>query len=504
METSLYEHFNCKNKEELYELYKNNDEKVRELIDYIKSEENFFEDRFCIKDKNKVKEFIKDGIIKLPENNEISLITLDSKNAILNNNVYNKNLTIEEIIKKSYSPNMVSYFLIVGNKSENKANLLENSLKIIGYKNIDRWNFCVTSEIRDDIKKFYSRLAEDTITLDDIPIKEKNKLKAVNKTPFYKEDSLSKYKEYKDFMNYFAQKDLLGKNLFLDRKEIKKILQKSYQHFDQEYFHIIQHDKNLNIINCENLFKGGIANTTVDSRLILPKILEENVSGISLVHNHPSGNSKESEADRKITDVINETCKILKRDLLEHFIATKEKVTSFTEEKLLEPDYENIIEKIDNSEVLEVMEKELPNYKRCILARQVDLIELKYKKSSSLLEVAEIKKNEIFKNSKKIFNNLSDNAQKIYTFLEENSNTYKSIDEITDKLKIDGREFLQARNELLSKEMVFSNYDFSKNSFTLTVSKNVNEKLFKEQKKNRDYIVSENTMNNKKNRDFER
>jgi hypothetical protein len=498
METSLYEHFNCKNKEELYELYKNNDEKVRELIDYIKSEENFFEDRFCIKDKNKVKEFIKDGIIKIPENNEISLITLDSKNAILNNNVYNKNQAIEEIIKKSYSSNMVSYFLIVGNKSENKANLLENSLKIIGYKNIDRWNSCVMSEIRDDIKKFYSRLAEDTIILDDIPIKEKNKLKAVNKTPFYKEDSLSKYKEYKDFMNYFAQKDLLGKNLFLDRKEIKKILQKSYQHFDQEYVHIIQHDKNLNIVNCENLFKGGIANTSVDPRLILPKILEENVLGISLVHNHPSGNSKESEADRKITDVINKTCKILKKDLLEHFIATKEKVTSFTEEKLLEPDYKNIIEKVDDIKVLEIMKKELPNYSDNIGDRQDEL------RSETLLEVAESKKNKICEISEETFNNLSENSQKIYTFLKENPNDYKSIDEIANKLEINGREFLIAQRELLSKEIVFSNYDFTKNTFTLTVSKNVNEKLFKEQKKNRDYIVSENTMNNKKNRDFER
>lgn len=498
MEAGLYEHFNCKNKEELYELYKNNDEKVRELIDYIESEENFFEDRFCIKDKNKVKEFIKDGIIKIPENDEISLITLDSKNAILNNNVYNKNQAIEEIIKKSYSPNMVSYFLIVGNKSENKANLLENSLKIIGYKNIDRWNFCGMSEIRDDIKKFYSRLAEDTITLDDIPIKEKNKLKAVNKTPFYKEDSLSKYKEYKDFMNYFAQKDLLGKNLFLDRKEIKKILQKSYQHFDQEYVHIIQHDKNLNIVNCENLFKGGIANTSVDPRLILPKILEENVLGISLVHNHPSGNSKESEADRKITDVINKTCKILKKDLLEHFIATKEKVTSFTEEKLLEPDYKNIIEKVDDIKVLEIMKKELPNYSDNIGDRQDEL------RSETLLEVAESKKNKICEISEETFNNLSENSQKIYTFLKENPNDYKSIDEIANKLEINGREFLIAQRELLSKEIVFSNYDFTKNTFTLTVSKNVNEKLFKEQKKNRDYIVSENTMNNKKNRDFER
>ena len=498
MEVSLYEHFNCKNKEELYELYKNNDEKVRELIDYIESEENFFEDRFCIKDRNKVEEFIKDGIIKIPENNEISLITFDSKNAILNNNVYNKNRAIEEIIKKSYSPNMVSYFLIVGNKSENKANLLEDSLKIIGYKNIDTWNLCVMSEIRDDIKKIYSRLAKDTITLDDIPIKEKNKLKVVNKTPFYKEDSLSKYKEYKDFMNYFAQKDLLGKNLFLDRKEIKKILQKSYQHFDQEYFHIIQHDKNLNIINCENLFKGGIANTTVDPRLILPKILEENVSGISLVHNHPSGNSKESEADRKITEIIKETSKILKRDLLEHYIATKEKVTSFTEEKLLEPDYENIIEKIDDIKVLETMKKELPNYFDNIGDREE---ELKYE---TLLEVAESKKNKICEISEETFNNLSENSQKIYTFLKENPNDYKSIDEIANKLEINGREFLSARSELLSKEIVFSNYDFSKNTFTLTVSKNVNEKLFKEQKKNRDYIVSENTMNDKKNRNIER
>ena len=115
-----------------------------------------------------------------------------------------------------------------------------------------------------------------------------------------------------------------------------------------------------------------------------------------------------------------------------------------------------------------------------------------------------LKKNKICEISEETFNNLSENSQKIYTFLKENPNDYKSIDEIANKLEINGREFLSARSELLSKEIVFSNYDFSKNTFTLTVSKNINEKLFKEQKKNRDYIVSENTMNDKKNRNIER
>ena len=144
------------------------------------------------------------------------------------------------------------------------------------------------------------------------------------------------------------------------------------------------------------------------------------------------------------------------------------------------------------------MKKELPNYFDNIGDREE---ELKYE---TLLEVAESKKNKICEISEETFNNLSENSQKIYTFLKENPNDYKSIDEIANKLEINGREFLSARSELLSKEIVFSNYDFSKNTFTLTVSKNVNEKLFKEQKKNRDYIVSENTMNDKKNRNIER
>jgi DNA repair protein RadC len=54
-----------------------------------------------------------------------------------------------------------------------------------------------------------------------------------------------------------------------------------------------------------------------------------------VAHNHPSGNLKPSESDRKMTDKINGACKILDINLLDHIILTADGSYSFAEEGYL-------------------------------------------------------------------------------------------------------------------------------------------------------------------------
>ncbi|QSB27681.1 RadC family protein [Flavobacterium sp. CLA17] len=95
----------------------------------------------------------------------------------------------------------------------------------------------------------------------------------------------------------------------------------------------------LNRVNCVlgiyNLSKGGSSGTVVDVRIVLGIALKCNASGIILVHNHPSGNLNPSEADRKITRRLKDSCDLLEITLLDHVVISKTNFFSFTQEGLL-------------------------------------------------------------------------------------------------------------------------------------------------------------------------
>lgn len=95
----------------------------------------------------------------------------------------------------------------------------------------------------------------------------------------------------------------------------------------------------LNNSNCVlgiyNLSKGGITSSLIDIRLVLSVALKCLASGIILVHNHPSGNSKPSSADFNIVKKLNESCKLVDITLFDSIIITKESYMSFADDGLL-------------------------------------------------------------------------------------------------------------------------------------------------------------------------
>ena len=85
------------------------------------------------------------------------------------------------------------------------------------------------------------------------------------------------------------------------------------------------------VIKKEQLFKGGTAECSFDIKIILKKAIENMASGIIISHNHPSGNSKPSASDDKMTNALSEACKLINIKLLDHIIVADGGYHSYTD-----------------------------------------------------------------------------------------------------------------------------------------------------------------------------
>lgn len=90
-----------------------------------------------------------------------------------------------------------------------------------------------------------------------------------------------------------------------------------------------------NTIGWLKLSQGGTCGTIVDVKVLFATALKCGASGIIVSHNHPSGNLKPSEQDRKLTAKMVEVGKLLDILLLDHLIVTSEGFYSFANQGVL-------------------------------------------------------------------------------------------------------------------------------------------------------------------------
>ncbi|RYZ45878.1 MAG: hypothetical protein EOP49_24360, partial [Sphingobacteriales bacterium] len=107
----------------------------------------------------------------------------------------------------------------------------------------------------------------------------------------------------------------------------------------QEHFTVLFLNTAKEIIGYYKHSKGMINATTADTRIILAAALKCLATSIIISHNHPSGNTKPSEADKQITEKIKEAARFMNIELLDHIIVTRESYYSFGDNRLagLEP-----------------------------------------------------------------------------------------------------------------------------------------------------------------------
>ncbi len=103
----------------------------------------------------------------------------------------------------------------------------------------------------------------------------------------------------------------------------------------QEEFKVLLLNRANKVLGIYPVSRGGVSGTLVDPKLIFSVALKCNSSGLILVHNHPSGNLKPSEADKALTHKMESAAKFLDIKVIDHLIITKDSYFSFADEGLL-------------------------------------------------------------------------------------------------------------------------------------------------------------------------
>lgn len=88
----------------------------------------------------------------------------------------------------------------------------------------------------------------------------------------------------------------------------------------QEHFVII----GMNNVNKVKIFahisSGGCTSTVVDTRIIFSHLLLSGCTCFAMCHNHPTGEMRPSDADRKLTQKVKESGIILDVKMIDHII----------------------------------------------------------------------------------------------------------------------------------------------------------------------------------------
>ena len=102
-----------------------------------------------------------------------------------------------------------------------------------------------------------------------------------------------------------------------------------------ERFCVIYLDAQNRLADIETIHEGIVNQAVVYPRKVLENALKQKASAVILVHNHPSGYVKPSDADIRLTKSIQETARILDIIVHDHVIIGENRFFSFREEGLI-------------------------------------------------------------------------------------------------------------------------------------------------------------------------
>lgn len=102
-----------------------------------------------------------------------------------------------------------------------------------------------------------------------------------------------------------------------------------------ESFYIIMLNRNNQLIKKQLISRGGTNATVVDPKVIFKYALEVMANSIILVHNHPSGNLKPSEQDKRLTQKLVGAGESLDVIVMDHVIFADCGYFSFADEGIL-------------------------------------------------------------------------------------------------------------------------------------------------------------------------
>ncbi|MCI0993170.1 DNA repair protein RadC [Pseudomonas corrugata] len=101
---------------------------------------------------------------------------------------------------------------------------------------------------------------------------------------------------------------------------VREYLKSMLRHEPHEVFGCLFLNSRHQVLGFETLFRGSIDNASVHPRQVVKRALAHNAAALILCHNHPSGNTEPSQADRLLTERLQEALELIDVRVLDHFI----------------------------------------------------------------------------------------------------------------------------------------------------------------------------------------
>lgn len=121
-----------------------------------------------------------------------------------------------------------------------------------------------------------------------------------------------------------------------DPATIRDYLRLTAAGLPHEVFMVLLLDAQNRLIDCVELFRGTLTQTSVYPREVVKLALERNAAAVVLAHNHPSGVAEPSAADETLTRSLKSALALVDVRVLDHFIvAGTTPPVSFAERALL-------------------------------------------------------------------------------------------------------------------------------------------------------------------------
>lgn len=125
------------------------------------------------------------------------------------------------------------------------------------------------------------------------------------------------------------EEDVIERKKITSSKAVFDIMQPIIGELPHEEFWVLYLNNSNKVIHKNQISKGGITGTVVDTRIVFKTAFENHATSIILCHNHPSGKLEPSEPDKQITKKIKTAGDVVDVKVLDHIIVTEKSYFSF-------------------------------------------------------------------------------------------------------------------------------------------------------------------------------
>ncbi len=129
--------------------------------------------------------------------------------------------------------------------------------------------------------------------------------------------------------------DVMQKDTITSSRDVFDMMLPQLIDLPYEEFWILQLNRANHVIGRARISAGGVSGTVVDSKMVFKPAIEVLATSIVLVHNHPSGNLKPSQADIELTRKLKEAGKHLDIAVVDHIIVAYSGFYSFADENIM-------------------------------------------------------------------------------------------------------------------------------------------------------------------------